>query len=361
MNPADPVALRFPLVPRPRPACLPLPARIQALSELAREAVRQADKSIASTVLNQAALLASDVGMHDLARQWCRQHAAAHLRACPLSRAEAIRSLEPLVNLARLHIRSGHGPKAYDQLNDLYQAICNHQPARVDGITIPAHLTRTDPDGDTVRQWLWRVLIAEGTRALTSAGHWPQALTHLQRHRGIGNRMLDGRQVAIIASATSSDYDGAQQLLSATMPGEPWENAVAGCLAALCLPPGSQPARSEIDALADRYQHLSREPGLVVFTVRLALSIIDAARPTGQAVTQDLASGLTEQIVDAADGYAAREALAHDYLASQLSPQRTRQLAQIMSACALGHAHIPPRLLTVLTGALEASHAVIQA
>jgi hypothetical protein len=51
----DAVTQRFPLVARPRPACLPLAQRVQALAELADTAAKTGDASVASTVYNQAA------------------------------------------------------------------------------------------------------------------------------------------------------------------------------------------------------------------------------------------------------------------------------------------------------------------
>src|SRR5580698_8214494 len=85
MDPTGVIAQRFPLVPRIRPLCLPLPDRIAGLTSLAEAAVRDADHRAASSVLNQAALLASDLNLPDLARQWCYRHANAYLTSCPLN------------------------------------------------------------------------------------------------------------------------------------------------------------------------------------------------------------------------------------------------------------------------------------
>jgi hypothetical protein len=46
--------------------------------------------------------------------------------------------------------------------------------------------------------------------------------------------MLDGRQVAVIASATAAEADRALELLMDTTPGDRWENAVTSCLTVLC-------------------------------------------------------------------------------------------------------------------------------
>lgn len=74
---------------------------MHALAELADTAARLDDASVASTVYNQAALIASDIGATDAARAMCHQHAAAYLHATPLPGRAAIRALDPLVNLTR--------------------------------------------------------------------------------------------------------------------------------------------------------------------------------------------------------------------------------------------------------------------
>lgn len=73
----DTVALarRFPLVARSRPPCAPLDARVGELCRLADSAARSTDPTAASAVYNQAALLASDAGLPELARTWCHRHA----------------------------------------------------------------------------------------------------------------------------------------------------------------------------------------------------------------------------------------------------------------------------------------------
>jgi hypothetical protein len=64
-------------------ACLPLPERVRALADLAGTAVKESDQGLASAVYNQAALIASCLGLPDLARELRHQHAAACLQACP--------------------------------------------------------------------------------------------------------------------------------------------------------------------------------------------------------------------------------------------------------------------------------------
>ena len=123
MDSHGPIAQRFPLVARFRPACLPLPERVHTLVDLADTAVEETDQGLASAVYNQAALIASDLDLPDLAREMCHQHAAAYLHACPLPGMSAIRGLEPVVNLARLQIRAGRADEGRQRLLNLYKAV----------------------------------------------------------------------------------------------------------------------------------------------------------------------------------------------------------------------------------------------
>ncbi|MER7672395.1 hypothetical protein ABTY61_28590 [Kitasatospora sp. NPDC096128] len=77
MHPTGPIARRFPLVARIRPACRPLDARVGRLQQPADTASRQTDPVLASTVFNQAALLVSGVGLPDCARELCHRDGSA--------------------------------------------------------------------------------------------------------------------------------------------------------------------------------------------------------------------------------------------------------------------------------------------
>lgn len=195
MDPHGPITQRFPLISRFRPACLPLPQRVHALAELSDTAAATADQIKASAVYNQAALIASDIGLPHLARQWCHQHAAAYLHAAPLSGRSAIRALEPVVNLARLQIRAGNTDDGRHRLLTLFNAIRDGTHAEFDGILIPADLT-TGTDRREVRAWLWRVILADGTRTLTTMrplGRRPCPHRGAQRLRTEDARRPSGR------------------------------------------------------------------------------------------------------------------------------------------------------------------------
>jgi hypothetical protein len=160
-----------------------------------------------------AALLASDCGIPDLARTWCHRLATVALA----HDHEPQHALEPIINLARLHIRAGNGLAAWALLEGLFQAIDTRTDTTIDGITIPAALL-TDTPGAHVeaRKWLWTVLLGTGAHALATAGRWDEASQRLRQYKGVGARMLDGRQVAVIAHAVADRNEQARAMLAAT-------------------------------------------------------------------------------------------------------------------------------------------------
>ncbi|MFC9328879.1 hypothetical protein [Kitasatospora sp. NPDC057015] len=355
MHPTGPVARRFPLVARIRPACLPLDARVGRLRELADTAAHRQDPGLASTVFNQAALLASDLGLPNYARSLCHRHARLYLDCGPLPAMSAIRGLEPIVNLARLHIRAGQHQRGHQLLLNLYEAVTTTTEATLDGITVPARLTETAQQRGEVRAWLWRVVIADGTRALTAAGRWTEALRHIEEHRGFGLRMLDGRQVAVFAAATAGDLPGALVLLKETAPGDPWENAVTAVLTALCSPGDQHAAEAGIDECLA----LHCGEGLTVFSTRLSLSALDAADPDMPAA-RNLFDLLTSRTGDSGDGYALRDFLSHSGIHSRLAPGRAIALERALAACALNSATLPGVLQSRFEDALSRARTVLE-
>ncbi|KJY28463.1 hypothetical protein [Streptomyces sp. NRRL S-495] len=354
MHPTGQIARCFPLVARIRPACLPLDARVGQLAELADTAYRQNDPGQASTVFNQAALLASDLGLSEYARELCHRHAALHLSRGPLPAKSAIRALEPVVNLGRLHIRADHHDRGHHFLLDLYRAVATATEAVLDGITVPAELTETDQQRAEVRAWLWRVVIADGTRALTAAGRWKDALRHIEEHRGVGRRMLDGRQVAVLAAATTGDPPAALTLLEGTEPGDPWEDAVTAVLTALCRPGDHRAAEHAIGHCLD----FEPEQGLVVFGTRLALTALDAAEPDTPAARRLLAQ-LVGRTGEVGDGYALRDLLAHGGVRRNLDPARGVELERALASCGLGAGVLSAALRDRLEGALDGAREVL--
>ena len=361
MDPHGPIAQCFPLVARFRPACLPLPKRVRALVDLADTAVKQADQGLASAVYNQAALIASDLDLPDLAREMCHQHAAAYLHACPLRGMSAIRGLEPVVNLARLQIRAGHTDEGRQRLLDLYRAVETGMAARFEGVNVPADLTATGEDRQEVRAWLWRVLLADGTRTLTTEGRWAEALAHIEAHQGIGKRMLDGRQVAVLAALVSGDTAWAAVLLADTRPGAPWEQAVTACLTVLSRRDAGQPMDHHLTDLVTAYSGRKTDPGMTVFDTRLGLTVLDAIGSAEALAAHSIVEDLHRRTADAEDGYAARENLAHPLFTEIATDRQVQDCRALVRACALNARILPDQLRRELTAALRASDGVIRA
>ncbi|MEU6028641.1 hypothetical protein ABZ825_16725 [Streptomyces tauricus] len=360
MDPHGPTAQRFPLVARFRPACLPLPERVRSLVELADSAVKKSDQGLASAVYNQAALIASDLDLPDQAREMCHQHAAAYLHACPLPGTSAIRGLEPVVNLARLQIRAGCADEGRQRLLDLYKAVEAGAVARFEGVNVPADLTATDEDRQEVRAWLWRVLLADGTRTLTTEGRWAEALAHIEAHHGIGKRMLDGRQVAVLAALAAGDTAWAALLLADTMPGDQWEQAVTACLAVLCRRDAGQPIDGHLADLVTAYSERKTEPGMTVFDTRLGLTVLDAIGSAEALAAHGIVKDLYRRTTDAEDGYAARENLAHPLFTEIATDRQAQDCRALVHACDLGTGTLPDELRGELTAALCASDRVIR-
>ncbi|WP_455357165.1 hypothetical protein [Streptomyces sp. SYSU K217416] len=360
MDPHGPIARRFPLVARFRPACLPLPTRVRALVELADTAVKQSDQGLASAVYNQAALIASDLGLPTLAREMCHQHAAAYLRACPLPAMSAIRGLEPIVNLARLQIRAGHADEGRQRLLDLYEAVGAGAAAEFDGIAVPADLTATAEHRREVRAWLWRVLLADGTRTLTTLGRWAEALAHIEQHRGVGKRILDGRQVAVLAALTTGNTTRAAVLLADTTSGDPWEQAVTACLTVLCRREAMQSVEHHLADLVNTYLKRDGEHGMTVFDTRLGLTVLDAVDSAKAPAARHVVENLHRRAADTNDGYAAHEILAHPLFTVLATDRQAQHCRDLVHACALGAGAFPDELNDELTAALHTSDSVIR-
>ncbi|MGI5353024.1 hypothetical protein ACQEU8_33320 [Streptomyces sp. CA-250714] len=360
MDPYGPIAQRFPLVARFRPACVPLPERVHALVDLADTAARKEDQGLASAVYNQSALIASDLKLPELAREMCHQHADAYLHACPLPAMSAIRGLEPVVNLARLQIRAGNTDDGRQRLLTLYQAVSTGMSAQFDDVVVPVHLTATREDRKEVRAWLWRVLLADGTRTLTTQGRWDEALAHIEEHRGVGKRMLDGRQVAVLAALAADDPTHAAALLENTDPGEPWEQAVTACLTALRRRIAGQPIDRHLHSLADTYTELEPERGMTVFNTRLGLAILDVINTAEEPAARRVVNELHHRATKLTDGYAARENLTHPLFTSLATDQQQQNCRHLVEACALGAGQLPNELRTQLAAALRLSDHTIR-
>lgn len=300
----------FPLIPRPRPPADSLNARVERLSaagRLARSGSGEEALAAAAQVYNGAALLASDVGLPDLARDWCWEHAHAYLTHLPLNAPMAQRALEPVVNLARLRIRAGNGTEAFAMLTSLREGVRMATATVIDEYKLP--LDRIVASNEALAElhcWLWTVYLGDGMRALAAEGRWREAAEHAQRHGGIGDRLFDGRQVAIIAALTGGSPGTALAIAEDSEVREPWERAVQAVLVLWCRRQSFEVTANDVEAVLDRVRAV--EDHQVVFTTRLGIVATELLEGL-QRGTYELASRLVVAIVRAQDGYAARDLL----------------------------------------------------
>lgn len=358
------VADRFPLLPRTRPPAQTLHRRIDEIRELALSASRvpgHARLSTATEVLNKAALIASDTGLTELARQLCWRQFDLFHTATPLTATTAKLALQPIVNLGRLTARRGDPARAYQIFEDTYQAVSTETATRIDGRDIDfRHFVHHTDQRHHLRRFLWAILLAEGTRALTTAGRWHDALTHLQHHHGIGRRMLDGRQAAILARCATGDLDTALDLLTSATTPEPWEHAVATCLHALCLRLANRPAATSAATMIQAYLHLEPTPEHLLFRTRLGLCLIDVMRNMPCADTSPIITRIIREAVTGADAHSARGVLSHHLCRARLTSTDKTALTRVVELSGLGCGTIPPNLLNNLMNSVKMSETQLE-
>ncbi|MFY1696100.1 hypothetical protein [Solwaraspora sp. WMMA2101] len=349
------IAARFPLVARKRPPAKPLDARVDRLVRLAETAHRESDPDKASMVFNGAALVASDCGDPNRARTWCRRHASIYLNRAPLNGYTARFALEPVVNLARLRIREGDGDGAYRLLTHLYTAIVGGSPALLDDLEIHPRQLPADPEQlNQIVKWLRGTLLSDGTRALTLAGRWDDAVAHVRRYDGIEPTLLDGRQVAIVAHLLRDEGPSAVALLAATKIEAPWEQAVRGLLNTWQELAVGTVAVDHAD-LIDRVSAVPRTPGLAVFRVRLGLTALDLSVGLPTEVAHGLIKQLVANAIHEEDANAARDLISH----SAVAAEHQGTLRPLMKASGLDQGYLPATASDPLSVALDLAETVI--
>lgn len=333
----------FPLLPRPRPTCRALPLRVSEVSQLATTAAHGPDEErlvAAAEAHNKAALILSDCGLPDRAHQLCwRQFEIFHAHA-PLTPTAAKLALQPLANVGRLHIRNGQGARAHQLFTNAYQALRTKAATRIDDRDVDLNeLIDHTATRQKLVQFLWTVLLADGTRALTQAGRWEEALDHIERHKGVGSRILDGRQVAILTRIFSGDYDDALDLLKHSSTPELWEQAIAAYLTTLCLSIADRNPKVTAKGMVNHYLELTKQPTPPIFRCRLGLCMLGL---TDHVPHAPIAAEITRQTIASADAYAAQDVLAHPSCMQGMSEYDRQALTHIMSIAGLHHAEKTP-------------------
>lgn len=338
----------FPLVPRPRPPGLPLQARIAELATLAASAeqgTRRERVTRAAEVLNKAALIASDCGIPALARELCRRQYELLVQSAPLPGWEVKLAIQPVLNIPRQLIRDGHGDDALTMLQALHEAALSRAAAIIDDLGIDfGTLTRT-PDGHKEACTLtWTALLADGIRALAQAGRWKEAAEHAAANRGIGARLLDGRQATILALLADDRAGEATQMVEQSATAEPWEHAVQAVLRVLCQGAAGQDPRptsatmmAAACALAQRH-----DPAIAVTCTRIGLIALNLVDDSDTVETRAVRAALIT--VGKADAYVAKDLLGSRQVSSSLTSTQRSSLQALVRACGLGAGTIPGHL-----------------
>jgi hypothetical protein len=231
------LAARIPLVCSHRPPGAPLGERVAYLTAQARQhdgAGHRGNVARAAGVFNFAALIASDSGIPGLATALCWRQHEVFASAGDLPPDISVIALMPLVNIARQQARQDDGNTAFHTLNCLYRAAQQRGTATVDGRHVNlAPLTCGPAHREACRE-LWAVLLTDGARALAREGRWTDAAEIMAAHRGVGTRLLDGRQIKIMSLLEQGCHREAATMIDAAIPAEPWEAAVAAILRAYC-------------------------------------------------------------------------------------------------------------------------------
>ncbi|WP_431315754.1 hypothetical protein [Streptomyces murinus] len=297
--------------------------------------------------------------MPDLARELCWRHADAHLRAQPLDTQKARYALEPLVNLARLLIRAGEGEEAYRLLDRLNQAVYARADATIDGRFVSFRdLLLHGQDHHALHQWLWTVLLGDGTRALVTAQQWQNARAHVRQSKGVGLRLLDGRQIEIVATCLGGDPRAAQQTVLDSTPVEHWEKAIASCLIALCLSAAGEDLAGAAQQVTQAYMSLEPVPALAVFRQRIGLI---ALAFTGAHGRDQIARRLVRDAARSGDGYAAKEVLEDATCTEIMSSSDCDKLTTTVEAAGLATGSMPLHLEQALLEVVDAAVATIMA
>ncbi|MCF4122072.1 hypothetical protein L1785_13900 [Antribacter sp. KLBMP9083] len=323
----------LPLVQRPRPAAVSAVERVAELRATTDALGENPDPAAPAAVLNKAALLLSDAGHSDLAHHLCWQQFDVYQTAGPGNASGPTAALQPLVNIARLHTRAGEADRAYGILDDLHLAVLDGGTATIDGRHVDLAALIRPEDHQQAATFTWSVLLADGTRALAQAGRWTEAADRVRDHKGIGDRLFDGRQAQVLALATTGRTAEAIALLDASHVAEPWEEAVLLTLRGLCCALSGQPTGVTVERVQPVLAALDQDPALIVFRTRVAamlLGLLDDAPSVGHA-----AGAVLDDLVVHADGYAAHDLLAAPWLFPRFSVGQRRVLDDDVAQAAL--------------------------
>ena len=171
-------------------------------------------------------------------------------------------------------------------------------------------------------------------------------------HRGIGNRLLDGRQIMIMSLMEQGLIQQATAMIESSVPTEPWENTVATILRIHCRPktPTSQ---KELDYAVQETLTLvtQPEPTTAAFRARLGLTTLDLTAHQPTPYDSRLRDAVTD--VASSDAYAARDVLGHHGMRSQITDRQEQELTAVLTASGLGAKYLSAAHTDALAAAVR--------
>ncbi|WP_329142472.1 hypothetical protein OIU91_02340 [Streptomyces sp. NBC_01456] len=175
----------------------------------------------------------------------------------------------------------------------------------------------------------------------------------MAKHRGIGKRLLDGRQIQIMALMERGLDQQARDTIDTTIPTEPWENAIAALLRIHCRRVASRTPQPELDLALQGAATLiaTPDPSTAAFQTRAGLAALDLAHDR----TSPHATPLQDAIANVAvlDAYAARDVLNHSLTRPHLTSTQTQNLGAVLTAAGLGTGHLSTAHMQALTEAVD--------
>jgi hypothetical protein len=294
------------------------------------------------------------------ARDLCRRQALLFAEAGPLDLPAAKLALQPAINIGRLSARNGDGDTACQHFQTLFEAAQSHADTTIDGLPVRfCTLTRNSGDHHEITQWLWTILLSDGARALASAGRWQDAARMAEQNNGIGQRLLDGRQILILAHCHRSDYEAAFSTLTSAITPTAWEQAVAACLEGTCRTWRGEPAANGHTAgVISSYLSAGHTPEPVTFRVRLGLCAIDVTSPV-PADSAGLARLAAREALDNGDAYAAYDVITHLGCLTYTEPGTVQALRETVRVAALRQGLLPADILEILMTSVQDTEAAI--
>lgn len=365
-QPAPPA--RFPLIHAAHFFCADLPTRLRDVHQFAASAhhtdIPEERISRACAAWNLAALIAADCAMPNLAAELCHRQFAIFRAAWPLSGRVAIAALQPLVNLTRLHARTGD-PRAYTALTSLHHAVHHGGTSTIGDLPISFdQFTDTEADRSEISPWLRVVMREDGTRLLTTTAQWNRAAVHAAQFDDAPEQLREARQTLAIAHVLDRRTDDALTLIDTSITHGPEDRAIAAvlrtwaCLATNQARPADIPRMLQtVDAALTATPHHAAAPrATAMFRIRLGLAALTIAAAntttTADPDTTKLLAELSRHAEESGDALTARELLRHPS-SSELAPTSRDILDNLVHRAGLGRSDALAPHISDLNTALE--------